>query len=281
MKKIQATYTYNEIFFYLHKSHEDSIFAVDLAGITNPDPHYRIKRNNKIPFYVIEYVLSGKGFLVYNGIKHEINAGDSYIIPPHTEHEYYSDSKDPWKKIWINCYGRLIDSLANVYDIIGIQPFEGLSTQEEILEMHEILRSSPDDMSTQLEILIHKIFLKFSNDRHHKKLSHIDRNAITLRNYINQNFTQAIKTSQLCKTIHRSESSVLRIFKKNWKRTPSDYIQSLRIQFAKKNLENTSYNIKTIARILNFADEYYFSNWFKLKTGFSPQKYRIHHDNMK
>ena len=46
------------------------------------------------------------------------------------------------------------------------------------------------------------------------------------------------------------------------------------IEFAKKLLIDTNLSVREIALKLCFADEYYFSNIFKTKTGKTPTEYR-------
>ena len=70
-------------------------------GITNPDKNYRIKRNPS-PCFIIEYILSGEGFLEINGDKHKLEQNDAYIIHPGDICEYYSSSKNPYRISFIS-----------------------------------------------------------------------------------------------------------------------------------------------------------------------------------
>ncbi len=66
----------------------------------------------------------------------------------------------------------------------------------------------------------------------------------------------------------------MRIFLHDWNTSPCQYIQRQRLDLAKQYLENTDAKISQIAEFVGFRDEFYFSNWFKEKTGVSPLFYR-------
>ena len=64
------------------------------------------------------------------------------------------------------------------------------------------------------------------------------------------------------------------LFFKEFKMTPKEYINSLKIAQAKELLKNEKYSIGKIAEELGFGDIYHFSKIFKVKTGYSPSSFR-------
>ena len=66
----------------------------------------------------------------------------------------------------------------------------------------------------------------------------------------------------------------MRIFKKEFGVTPMNYLQSHRLNYAKKYLTNTRYTLRMISAELGFSNSYYFAAWFKKLTGIAPGKYR-------
>jgi len=67
----------------------------------------------------------------------------------------------------------------------------------------------------------------------------------------------------------------LRRFKAATGMSPSDYIIALRLQKAKALLSDTDLRIKDISAACGFENEYYFSNFFKKHTSFSPTAFRL------
>ena len=98
---------YKETFFPMPMPHPDAPLQILLAGITHPDPSYRIVRNSPGNLYVLEYVIRGKGHLRWGDKYYTPAEGDVYLLQPPLPHEYHSDSADPWEKIWFNLSGPL------------------------------------------------------------------------------------------------------------------------------------------------------------------------------
>ena len=71
-----------------------------------------------------------------------------------------------------------------------------------------------------------------------------------------------------------TERTYKRRFKKATGLSPIEYIQNIRIEYAKKQLENTQKNIQTISEEINYTDGSYFRRLFKRKTGMTAQTYR-------
>ena len=74
--------------------------------------------------------------------------------------------------------------------------------------------------------------------------------------------------------IYRSPSQAIRIFKREYGMTPIDYLLGQRVETAKLLLRNTNLQVKEIAYRLCFADEHYFSNYFRKRVGVTPGEYR-------
>ena len=70
----------------------NELLPLDISrfGITFPDENYRIKRTPS-PCFIIEYIVSGIGYIEINGEKHKLSANDIYIVHPGDFVEYYAD----------------------------------------------------------------------------------------------------------------------------------------------------------------------------------------------
>ena len=71
-----------------------------------------------------------------------------------------------------------------------------------------------------------------------------------------------------------SEVHFRKLFKAFYGMPPNQYLISLRLNEAKKLLENDIAPINKIAEMLGFSNNCYFSRLFKEKMGFSPNEYR-------
>ena len=122
----------------------DNILYLELAGISYKDIAYRIARPPQ-RVTVIEYVTEGRGTLIVNGKKYAVPPGSVYIAPSWQSHEYYSDSRDPWVKYWVNVAGPLVDSLRKIYGIEHHYVFpDAVDAGKVLMETIEALRDMPE-----------------------------------------------------------------------------------------------------------------------------------------
>jgi AraC-like DNA-binding protein len=79
------------------------------------------------------------------------------------------------------------------------------------------------------------------------------------------------------KDVPLSSDHFRKIFKKEIGRSPLEYLLQKKIDYAKELIhsnESYGYNIKEVAILCGFNDQYYFSRLFKKYTGVSPKNYQ-------
>ena len=89
-------------------------------------------------------------------------------------------------------------------------------------------------------------------------------------NYANPEFS----LKEYLKKVEIGEVYFRKLFKAFYGMPPNQYLISLRLNEAKKLLENDIAPINKIAEMLGFSNHCYFSRLFKEKMGFSPNEYR-------
>ncbi|MBO7376301.1 MAG: helix-turn-helix domain-containing protein [Clostridia bacterium] len=92
--------------------------------------------------------------------------------------------------------------------------------------------------------------------------------------YILKNLERKITVPEMAKKIGMSASHCNYIFKQNLGMTVGQYISETRLNLAQNELRNTRHSVQRIAAQVGYEDEFYFSRWFKKKTGLSPLYYR-------
>lgn len=251
-----------------------SPFAVTLAGITYEDPSYTITRINS-DIFTMEYVISGKGHIVVNGKEYNTEAGDSYLLPCRQNIRYYSDSNNPWRKIWFNAEGIFLSETARIFGLNDRIVFPSVNTLEyfkKILKICGNKELSANEINTKCSAVFTELIMFISNTTNNSDT--VSDEAMTLKNYIDFHIEENISIKTLAELIFRSESQTIRIFKKNFNITPYDYLLESKINRAKTIILNTNLSIKETSYRLGFSDEHYFSNIFRKKTGLSPTEYR-------
>lgn len=98
--------------------------------------------------------------------------------------------------------------------------------------------------------------------------------------YIEKHLDKKIKISELAEQCYLSIAQFRRIFTKEKKMSPNQYITALKIQKACNLLKNTDLSISEIAFALGYDNVYYFSTSFKNVTGCSPNHFRSNDINL-
>lgn len=252
----------------------DAPLTLHAAGITHPDPEYRIARRNLQEFYVLEYVLRGHGELVCDGEHYKISAGDVYFLQPGSTHEYYSDRRDPWEKVWVNVGGKLMDSLCEAYRLHGLVYFHNCRMESDFMEALALVRQWGAGTDLAISLQLHRILANLREWRDlHPEMRH-SADGIRLKEFMDSHWQEDISVEDLAAVIRKSPAQVRRIFQRDWQMSPHRYLCRQRVFYACQYLENTEYPIKILASRLGFRDEFYFSNWFRKEKGIAPTQYR-------
>lgn len=224
------------------------------------------------PFNRLYFILNGEGYLENGTHKVTLEPGRMYLIPSHSTNTYICDST--LEKFYIHfrtelLFGRDIFELADSffslpYDIMSLEKI--LTTlNEETLTSIFMLKSFLydalgkclpliwDGLQSQLEVLYkYRNVYKLIRESHSWKLTPKD------------------ISEQVCIPY----ADLLKDFKKDTGSSLKICINSMVLQWAKEKILLTDMSLKEIAFSLDFADEFYFSRFFKKHTGLSPKEYR-------
>ena len=250
-------------------------FFIELAGTSYCDESYKIKRT-KSELLIAEYVMKGEGTVVLDGKSYIAKENDIYLLPMGKDHMYYSDSQNPWQKLWFNVRGTLVMELLREYNPRNIVVFENAGGEEYFKRIHEIGNSqyyTTEEKQKKSALVFHEL-LQYLYDGFYKQEYLHDKEIRLMLNYMDTHFPESISLKELCDLVYLSETQVIRIFKKNTGKTPYEYYMDLRLNQGKRMLQNTSLMVQEIAACLGFSDAHYFSYLFRKKTGKTPLEYR-------
>ena len=246
-----------------------------MAGITYPDPAYCIERTrSRNRFFVFEYVIEGSGWLTIEGKKMRVCAGDTYILTPGTEESYCADKADPFKKIWANIESAYLGAVLEAHGLThGAYHFDSHPYLAEILK-----RAKNGDSTAAVSFEIAPIVLSLIATLSQKYEAPKEKTpAQRAKAYIDRLDNAPFSPQALAEELHVSLSTLTRAFRKAYGETPYEYYLSGKERAAKSLLQNTGLSAKEIAYRLGFADEHYFSNFFKKRTRLRPAEYKKGH----
>lgn len=87
----------------------------------------------------------------------------------------------------------------------------------------------------------------------------------------------ALSVASLAEHIGTSETYFRRIFERYMGERPLEFINKLRISYAKEHLESGFYDVESVSAMCGFSDPKYFATVFKRATGISPSEYMRRH----
>lgn len=103
---------------------------------------------------------------------------------------------------------------------------------------------------------------------------HEDESIMKAQEFIESNFQNKITIEQLASMLALSRRNLERRFKKATANTVIEYIQRVKVEAAKKNLEVGRKNINEVMYEVGYTDTKAFRTTFKRYTGLSPIQYR-------
>lgn len=112
-------------------------------------------------------------------------------------------------------------------------------------------------------------FIMFKGQKDHN-----DDLIIRTHEFIETNFRDKITVEELASMFALSKRNLERMFKKATSNTVAEYIQRVKVEAAKMNLEFTRKNINEIMYEVGYLDSKAFRNLFKKITGITPIEYR-------
>lgn len=253
---------------------------VEMIGKSWCDGSYRIARNvDRANVWVLEYILSGKGTIQNAGSSDQVyypEAGDIYLLPAGNKQLYYSDEKDPWIKIFVNCRGPVVEGLADAYGISEKILFTGMSDLsvkfQEIYDLMNAQNLTEELILARLEMIIHEIFRELG--RRNQQMREEAEEIRKVKRYLESHVGQIVTIQEMSGLIFRSQDYLIKHFKEETGMTPYQYLLKRKMQIAERLLRDTAMPIGEVAAQLGYADAHYFSGLFKKERGISPRQFR-------
>lgn len=103
---------------------------------------------------------------------------------------------------------------------------------------------------------------------------HGDKKIKTAQEYIENNYEETIRVDELAGKLALSRRTLERRFKKATSNTVTEYVQRVKIEAAKKDLERTRKNVTEVMYEVGYSDTKSFRNLFRKITGLTPIEYR-------
>ena len=230
-------------------------------------------------FYLIHYVMHGKGMFYLNGKAFPVQQGQAFLIYPHMPINYVADSQDPWEFCWVGFNGADAAILMKEtrftpeMPVITLKDGEGFCAL--LLEIyrlrgelpHEILRMTAglyQVISTLVEEVEAGVMEKSRPGIRHLQMA---------CDYIAAHYAQDMTVEEVAATLGLCRSQLYRVFKEHAGMSPQRYLTEFRIREARGLILRGERSVKEIAYAVGFRDPLYFSHVFKAYVGRTPSRF--------
>jgi len=112
----------------------------------------------------------------------------------------------------------------------------------------------------------------YASSRQHK--FHQDKDILAIQEHLETHFHERLTNKAVAERFNMTERTLIRRFKQACAITPLHYLQSIRLEQARKVLETTRVPLEQIINGVGYEDLSSFTRLFKKNTGLSPSQYR-------
>jgi AraC-like DNA-binding protein len=265
MKKETRTICYDE---------DLRIEAYHFGGIVQPFP------NHFHEHYVIGFVENGRRILSCCNNEYVLDKGNIVIFNPHDNHSCVQSDDGTFDYRGFNIEKNVMLDLAEeVTDKRELPQFSPNVIHDEELNcylqpLHELVMTGSNEFEKEeyLLLMISLLIEKYSKPFEHcipECPDEIEKACA----FLQERYTEHIYLDQICKYTSLSKTTLIRAFTKSKGVTPYRYLQNIRINEAKKLLEQGIPPIE-VAMQTGFSDQSHFTNFFNKFIGLSPRVYR-------
>lgn len=234
-------------------------------------------------YYVIHYVLKGKGTYSFSDNHYTLKKGDFFLITPYdSDPVYQADEDDPWEYSWFGFNGKKSDAVLQELGYCNDNKAGHFSDPDYMeKQLHNLIYSNFFSNSGALTIqgklleLLSLLSLDSINISLNSKMSSSEKNIEQFLQYVRQNYWRAdLSVQRIADDLGINVSYLSRIISQRFNQSTLKYLTNYRLLKAKFLIENTDYSIGEIAKAIGYENSLSFSRAYKRIYGNSPGNYR-------
>lgn len=239
-------------------------------------------------YYEIEYIVSGRGRQILNGVEYPILPGVIHFLTPTDFHELIVEEE--LIVIKFNFQENDIDPfiLSTLIGLCGNTSMHFSGKEKEVIDKLLELSFAHYDMFKDsaycgqmtrkiLECILLNIIEHLGKNETNKESNFTTAtdNVRKVLTYIHQNFKESLELGTVAESVHYSPQHLSKIFHRTMGVTFKEYITNLRMNYASQLLLNTELGISDISIESGFGTRQNFTKEFKGFYSCSPSEYRV------
>lgn len=220
-------------------------------------------------YYLLHYVIKGKGRFQAQGQEYSLKKGDIFVIHPGEVTTYMADELQPWKYVWFSFH------CPSPLPFLEAPVISGAPVESLFLQLTE--ERAPDRPEGHIYSLIYEILSELSTQT--SNLCQEDNEnlyACHAKTFLDSTFMQPIQIQQIADSLHINRRYLTALFRRAYGQTPKAYLTMLRLNHVQELLQQ-GYRITEAAAMAGFRDFSNFSKQYKAAFNVSPTHKRNEH----
>ncbi len=230
-------------------------------------------------FYLIHYILKGKGTYTVGNMHYHLGPGDAFLIRPGQTVVYAADRKDPWEYCFFAFNGSAAEFYLNRTAFVNsdVAHLKNGNITDLITETTDYLSTFPRNadlfaMSQLLKMLL--VFAEDYDDGTDGKSQLVRPDIQKVLDFISYHYADPITVSDMSRLVALERSYFCRVFKLTVGVSPKDYLTKYRLDKARYFLTETTLSVSSICERVGFQSFSSFSRLFTAHFQQSPTQYR-------
>ncbi len=231
--------------------------------------------------YAVELVLEGRGELVCNRRRFDLQPGDVFILHDGERHSYRALDA-VWRKHYVTFWPH-DERVAAIMRILGLQDVSHLRLggdaqarcRELFARLDQCARAMQPGARAQLSLLMCELLTLLASTLYDlgsaPRVHPCVARAIAV---MHASVSQRVTVTAVAREVGCTPTHLNRLFKQHLGMKTHEWLERFRLRCAARLLRGTSIRLHRIADEVGYSDQYHFSNAFKRNTGMSPSEYR-------
>ncbi|HET7314178.1 MAG TPA: AraC family transcriptional regulator [Salinisphaera sp.] len=235
-------------------------------------------KRGRMPFTVLQYTMSGVGFLNYEHREYRLEPGSLMIVTIPNNHRYWAAPGRPWQFFWLSMTGQEALRLHRMLlRVVGPVFRPSPQTIEIVARCSLDLIESAHEASGSVSTLAYRALMAIYDDAlgtGGPDRAGLDEKLQRVLDYVRAHLDCPMSVTALAALAEMSRSHFTRHFTACEGQPPAEFIMQERMRKASRLLATEALSVGEVARQCGFADPNYFSKVFRRNFDISPTEFR-------
>ncbi|MCH4209488.1 AraC family transcriptional regulator [Bifidobacterium sp.] len=231
-------------------------------------------------YYMLHFVLKGKGHIYINDHHYQVNMGQCFCIGLNEAAFYHSDRLDPWTYAWLDFTG---EAAALAVERCGFAQNEPIITLKDVGQVTEMISrmlphadpSPANDLAIQGFMLLALSLVQAAAEPRFTAVESADNELVKRAiHYVQEHSGEPLGVAHVAAHLFVSRGYLSRLFMREMSITLRDFILESKMSTACELLVRSHMPIQDVAQVCGYRNQFSFSRAFSRKMSTSPTEFR-------